>query len=433
MQRHCTLFVILAIFISGMQITYSQEPAAQPIRVLIVDDQSSGYYQMVGTATILRNMIRQDKRFEAVLAEDAEILGTDIPFDYDVILLHFKNYRIPKRNAAMKANLDKFVTDGGGLFVFHFACGAFEDWQDFDTLAGRVWDPKLPPHDPYGQFTVKIIDNAHPITRNPGNVETHDELYTCLKASKVPIHVLAESVSKVDGKPYPMAFTLEKGKGRIFHTTLGHDEQSLSATGVQTMIKRALAWCAKRENLPPSAPAATKEEANATEARLKEITDSLPEEAKLLAYLDCGGAGCFEQGLKLIAPDTAKTWAFHSETPIEGIAPQQMTVLYDTAQLSFMIEGLDRTKKYQLNVVWWDFDASGRTQSLVVQSQDLSMVRILRAGAALPDFKESGLLPKTVTLGLPLAFVQDGRLVLNINNEGGANTVVSEIWINELP
>ena len=27
----------------------------------------------------------------------------------------------------MKANLEKLVDDGGGLFVFHFSCGIFED------------------------------------------------------------------------------------------------------------------------------------------------------------------------------------------------------------------------------------------------------------------------------------------------------------------
>ncbi|MDR0326841.1 MAG: ThuA domain-containing protein, partial [Planctomycetaceae bacterium] len=175
-------------------------------------------------------------------------LGTDVPFDYDVIFLHFKNYGVPKRDAAMKANLEKFVTEGGGLFVYHFGCGAFEDWADFDKIAGRVWDPQLPPHDPYGRFTVRIVDKAHPITKNLGDFEIDDELYTCLKESKVPIHVLAEATSKVDQKVYPMAFVLENGKGRTFHITLGHDDQSLSCVPFQTMIKNALVWCAKREN-----------------------------------------------------------------------------------------------------------------------------------------------------------------------------------------
>ena len=407
------------------------DPAEKPIRVLIIDDQSPGYYHMP-TATMLRNIIRQDKRFDVALVENAEILGTDLPFDYDVILMHFKNYVEPKRNAAMKANLEKFVDEGGGLFIFHFACGAFEDWSDFEKFSGRVWDPKKRAHDPYGKFTVKIVDKTHPVTKSLGDFETMDELYTCLRDSDVPIHVLAEAVSNVDNQTYPMAFALEKGKGRVFHTTLGHDDQSLSAEGFQKMIKRALAWCAKREDLPP--PVVTKEEADAAETRLKTITGSLPEGAQLRAYIDCGGAGRFEAGLKIVAPEEAKTWTFHPKAPVEleDVTPQHLTVLFDKELLSFMIEGLDRTKKYQLSVVWWDFDANGRVQSLTVYSPDLTMVKILRPGVALPDFEISGLPPKTVTVGLPLAFVRDGKLVLNIRAEGGTNVVVSEIWITEL-
>ena len=236
------LVAFVTLFLSSVTLTVAQE---KPIRVLIIDDKSPGYYADMHTEVTLRNIIRQDKRFEVVLVQDAEILGTDVPFDYDVLLLHLKNYRTPKRNAAMQANLEKFVTEGGGLFVFHFACGAFEDWAGYEKLAGRVWDPKLPAHDPYGRFPVRIIDKTHPITKDIDNFEIQDELYTCLRESKIPIHVLAEAVSVVDGKTYPMAFVLENGKGRIFHTTLGHDDRSLSVSGFQTMIKNALTWCAK--------------------------------------------------------------------------------------------------------------------------------------------------------------------------------------------
>ena len=245
MKRSFSLLVVLSLFVAAVH-AQSEPATVKPIRVLIVDDHSPGYYNMA-TAVTLRNVIQQDKRFEVVLVEDAEVLGTDLPFDYDVIVLHFKNYRVPKRDAEMKANLEKFVTDGGGLFVFHFACGAFEDWAGFEKLAGRVWDPKKPPHDPYGPFTVQIVEKTHPITKDFGNFEISDELYTCLRDSEVPIRVLAESVSKVDGKTYPMAFVLEKGKGRVFHTTLGHDGKSLSSVEFQMMCKRAITWCANRE------------------------------------------------------------------------------------------------------------------------------------------------------------------------------------------
>jgi hypothetical protein len=209
------------------------------------------------------------------------------------------------------------------------------------------------------------------------------------------------------------------------------------------MIKNALVWCAKRENIQPSALTMTEIEAkhSQTQSRIKEIMDALPkglDRVRLLSYIDCGGytsTTCEYAGsskLTITAPENAKTWQFTPETPLEGVPPSHLTVLYDPLQLPFLIDGLDRSKKYQLNVVWWDFDASGRSQSLVVQSPDLSMVRILRAGVALPDFKESGLPPKTITAALPMAFVRDGKLILNVKNEGGVNAVVNEMWINEM-
>ena len=252
MKRYPFLFVCFsAMFLlatAASKIAQAAVPAEKPVRVLIIDNPGpkADYYHMP-TGVSLRNVIRQDKRFDVVLVEDAEVLGTDLPFDYDVILLHFKNYREPKRNAAMKENLARFIDDGGGLFVYHFACGAFEDWSDFEKFSGRIWDRKKPAHDPYGPFTVKLTDKSHPITKVLGDFEISDELYTCLNDSEVPIHVLAEAVSKVDGKPYPMAFVLEKGKGRVFHTTLGHNDKSLSAEAFQTMIRRALLWCGRRE------------------------------------------------------------------------------------------------------------------------------------------------------------------------------------------
>jgi len=252
MKHSLILIAVLAVLIPLFTVPLfaqeaaAQNPAAQPIRVLIIDDKSPGYYRDMHTEVGLRNIIRQDKRFQVTLVETAEVLGTDLPFDYDVLLLHFKNYIEPKRNAAMKANLEKFVMEGGGLFVFHFACGAFEAWTRYEQLAGRIWDPKKRGHDDYRRFTVQIADKTHPITQNIADFEIQDELYTCLNDSEVPIRVLAEAVSNVDGKTYPMAFVLENGKGRTFHTTLGHDDRSLSAADFQKMIREALVWCAQR-------------------------------------------------------------------------------------------------------------------------------------------------------------------------------------------
>jgi type 1 glutamine amidotransferase len=73
--------------------------------------------------------------------------------------------------------------------------------------------------------------------------ETDDELYTCLAGDR-PVEVLATARSKVDGKVYPMAFVLNYGKGRVFHTALGHDVKAITNPNVAELFRRGCAWAA---------------------------------------------------------------------------------------------------------------------------------------------------------------------------------------------
>jgi hypothetical protein len=127
-------------------------------------------------------------------------------------------------------------------------------------MAGRVWfgipaPPDRHQHDPYGRFTVEIAEIDHPITAGLADFDTTDELYTCLADADVPITVLAEATSKVDGKTYPMAFVLDYHRGRVFHCVLGHNVTSLSgddseregSDGPARLIRQGTAWTARLE------------------------------------------------------------------------------------------------------------------------------------------------------------------------------------------
>jgi len=103
-------------------------------------------------------------------------------------------------------------------------------------------------HDPHGKFTVKITNNKHPVTRGMKDFEIVDELYTCLDG-KTPIKVLATSKSKVDGKDYPMAFVLNYGKGRVFHSPLGHDVKALANPEAARLFRQACAWCGRLKSV----------------------------------------------------------------------------------------------------------------------------------------------------------------------------------------
>ena len=200
------------------------------------------------TAPVLAQGLRADPRADVRVVEDAGFLDSAALDRYQVVVLHYMNWMTPGPGEAARANLKRFVEHGGGLVMVHFACGAFLEWPEFVNLAGRVWNPQLRAHDPLGPFKVTITQPEHPIMQGLQPFETEDELYTCLDG-KVPIEVLAKATSKVDHKDYPMAFVLNVGKGRVFHSPLGHDVKAFNPA-VLELFRRGTAWAAGMPPMP---------------------------------------------------------------------------------------------------------------------------------------------------------------------------------------
>lgn len=215
-------------------------------RVLIVTGQDYPGHPWRETAPLLKSLLEKDPRLEVRLVEDPAFLDSEMLMSYDVIVLHFMNWEQPAPGLRARQNLSNRIRQGGGLVLVHFACGAFQDWPEFVNLAGRVWDPQLRGHDPRGPFEVVPVNPDHPIMKGLGSFTTDDELYTCL-AGNTPIEILAMARSKVDQKEYPMAFVLEYGKGRIFHSPLGHDPKAFAAPQVGELFRRGCAWAAGLE------------------------------------------------------------------------------------------------------------------------------------------------------------------------------------------
>ena len=221
-------------------------------KVVIVTGIDYPGHKWQETAPALAAELRKDSRLKVDVVEMPAFLATEKLADYDVAVLHFMNWETPDPGEKARQNLVEFTRKGGGLVAVHFACGAFQGWPEFEKLIGRVYDPNLRGHDPHGAFEVRMTDMDHPITRGLQSFETVDELYTCL-AGNIPIQVLAESKSKVDGKDYAMAFVLQYGKGRVFHSPLGHDVQAFGPA-VGELFRRGTAWAAGLAPVPETRP-----------------------------------------------------------------------------------------------------------------------------------------------------------------------------------
>jgi type 1 glutamine amidotransferase len=218
-------------------------------RVVIITGIDHPAHNWQQTAPALAKVLRADTRLDVTVTEDPNFLASPQLRQYDAAVLHFMDWEAPDPGPQARAGLQRFVRAGKGLMIVHFGCGAFQEWDQFVQIAGRVWDPNMRPHDPHGAFAVTITDSEHPITKGLKSFETTDELYTCL-AGETPIHLLATARSKVDNLDYPMAFVLEYGKGKVFHCALGHDVAAIENAGAAELFRRGCAWTAGLTAVP---------------------------------------------------------------------------------------------------------------------------------------------------------------------------------------
>jgi type 1 glutamine amidotransferase len=240
----------MALFVmAGSAIRAGAAPAPdatpKPIRVLIVTGNDYPGHKWRETTPAIRKALNAVGRFDVRVCEDPEIMATDMAERYDVVILHYCNWESPSPSREALEGLAAYVRNGGGLLALHFACGAFLDWPEYEKIIGRIWDQDKT-HDPYGTFTVRVVDGQHPITRGLDDFEVPDELYFCLKG-KPQIDILLTAHSKITKQDEPMGFVLNYGKGRVFHTPLGHDVKSFTAPGVVRLLQRATEWAATGE------------------------------------------------------------------------------------------------------------------------------------------------------------------------------------------
>ena len=118
-------------------------------------------------------------------------------------------------------------------------------------------------HGAQWEFPVVIRDREHPIVKDMPVEWLHakDELYDKLRGPAKNMQVLATAESQVTGRHEPMIFTIGYGKGRVFHTPMGHAEYSQECVGFITTLQRGTEWAATGKvtlPIPDDFPAADK-------------------------------------------------------------------------------------------------------------------------------------------------------------------------------
>jgi type 1 glutamine amidotransferase len=262
----------------------------QKIKALIVDGQNN-HRNWPDTTKMMKKYLEDTGRFTVDVATTSP-RGADPNFKpefkkYDLVISNYNGEAWPKET---QAAFESFVSGGGGFACIHAANNAFPEWPAYNQMIGLGgWGGRTEKsgpyvyldnagkvvrdesvgrggnHGPQHPFQVIVRDPEHPITKGMPRLWMHinDELYDQLRGPGQNMHILATAFSdpskKGTGRHEPMILTLDYGKGRVFHTPMGHGNDSQECVGFITTLIRGCEWAATgkvTQPLPANFPTA---------------------------------------------------------------------------------------------------------------------------------------------------------------------------------
>ena len=258
---------IITLTFLALAITVTQ--AAEKLSILLIDGQNNHNWR--ATSPVLKAGLEKTGRYKVEIStspqkgENWEDWNPDFS-KYDAVLSNYNGKLWPEK---MQRNLENYVNEGGGLVV-HAANNAFTNWKEYNRMiAVGGWGGRSEKHGPYirwkygkfildhtkgrggshgpqHEFVVNTRNEDHPITKGlPKNwLHCKDELYDSLRGPAENVTVLATAYSPKSKEHEPIVMVIDYGKGRVFHTPMGHADYSMKCVGFLTYLARGTEWAA---------------------------------------------------------------------------------------------------------------------------------------------------------------------------------------------
>jgi len=190
------------------------------LSVLIIDGQNNHSWEE--TTPVLKHALEESGIYTVTVSTSPKKKSKPKAWDswrpdfkaYDAVLSNYNGESWPDE---VKKDFVDYVKNGGGFIVVHAADNAFGKWKEYNEIIGvGGWGGKW--------------------------MKTKDELYCNLCGPAHNLEVQATALSRRSKKNEPMIMTVTYGKGRVFHTTLGHDVEAMQCRGFYEIMQRGTEW-----------------------------------------------------------------------------------------------------------------------------------------------------------------------------------------------
>ena len=218
------------------------KPLAQPkkARTLLVIESLEGmsHNTIPHTNVMIQRMGEKTGAWTTIFSNDLSNLRYPKVKEYDAIFLNsIVGEFLP--DPALRADLVRYVNEGGGIGGIHGTPWASRNWDEFAEMIGAQSAPHR-----IEDGIIRLYDKDNPIVR-PFNYEDlphREEYYRFehegngrVRWDKVRVLLIVDLDEKVPNstdkpwqgyrrpdKVYPLAWIREYGKGRVFYNSMGH-------------------------------------------------------------------------------------------------------------------------------------------------------------------------------------------------------------------
>lgn len=196
-------------------------------------------------AAIYRRWLHEDG-FSVRMATETSAFADPSIHELSLIIPIFTMSKIEK---AEVENLTKAVEGGVGLAGHHGGMSdAFREAVDYQFMVGGQW---VAHPGNIIDYTVDVADPLDPIMAGiKAFPYTSEQYYMHVDPSN---HVLATTTFSGEHAPWiagvkmPVVWKRQHGKGRVFHSTLGHQAKEFEVLEMATIMRRGMNWAARDE------------------------------------------------------------------------------------------------------------------------------------------------------------------------------------------